>query len=80
MNNQIGFLKFACNDVYHSTQDVSLLSSVLIAPSDVKKGCLKGPGVFIYNYTIRDSLAIFSARSMIKSHWVNSNDVYIGRE
>jgi len=76
----IGFLKFACNDVYHSTQDVSLLSSVLIAPSDLKKGGYKGLGVFIYTYTIRDSLAIFSARSMIKSHWVNSNDVYIGRE
>jgi hypothetical protein len=78
--HSIGFLKFACNDVYHSTQDVSLLSSVLIAPSDLKKGGYKGPGVFIYSYNIRDPLALFGARSLVKSHWVNSNDVFIGRE
>jgi hypothetical protein len=80
MNDQIAFFFFGANDVFHSVQNTCLLSHTLLAPRDDKRGDIKGNGVFMYKDKLAHPIALFCARSLVKSHWVNSNDVYIGRE
>ena len=76
----IAFFFHEANDVFHSSQSTCLLSHTLISPRDLRRGSIKGNGVFMYKDKLAHSLAIFCARSLVKSNWINSNDVYIGRD
>jgi hypothetical protein len=79
-NHPIAFFFTEANDVFHSSQSTCLLSHTLISPKDLRNGSIKGNGVFMYKDKLAHPIALFCARSLVKSHWVNSNDVFIGRE
>ena len=74
MSNHYGFFHNGCNDIMHSSQGVYLTSSS--SPATVKD--IKGFGTYMYGYNLRRSVALFGVRSLVKSNWQNSNDVYIG--
>lgn len=67
------FLALFGNDPMHN-QFTTLLSSTAFTPNRPK-----GPGTYIYEGNIRMSISLFSVRSLVKSNWQNSNDVYKGR-
>ncbi len=71
-SNHYGFLMSESNDVFHSVQGTSLLSSTIYHRSNRYKGL----GEYIYPQGIRRDLSFFSVRSLVKSTWINSNDVY----
>jgi|LauGreDrversion4_2_1035121.scaffolds.fasta_scaffold70904_3 hypothetical protein len=68
-----GFFMFESNDVFHSVQGTSLLSSTIYHRSNRYKGL----GEYIHPTSVRDHICFFSVRSLVKSNWINSNDVYI---
>lgn len=60
------------NDIQHGMQDCYLLSlSCSIAGIDL----MGQAGVYVYVDNIRESVCLFVV-SLIKSTWINSNDVY----
>ena len=69
MSNHYGFFMFEGNDVMHSVQGVSLLSSTIYHRSNRYKGL----GEYMYEPTI----GLFCVRSLPKHTWITSNDVYI---
>ncbi len=74
-NHHYGFFMCECNDVFHSFQGTSLLSSTSSTIGDIRP---KGRGTYMYLDNFRRSVSLFCVRSLIKSKWKNSNDVYIG--
>lgn len=73
MNTQhYGFFTSKENNIFGSTQGVFLLSFT----SDGGKNHLKGAGTYMYLANFRRSISLFSTRSLIKSDWINSNNVY----
>lgn len=74
MNTQhYGFFMCECNDVFHSVQGTSLFSS-----TTPNHNSPKGLGTYMYLANFRRSISLFSTRSLVKSDWINSNNVYIG--
>jgi hypothetical protein len=71
-SNHYGFLMSESNDVFHSVQGTSLLSSTIYHRSNRYKGL----GEYLYSQGMRRDLSFFSVRSLVKSTWINSNDVY----
>lgn len=75
MNTQhYGFFTSKENNIFGSTQGVFLISST--SPNAGTRP--KGLGTYIFLDNFRRSVSLFSTRSLIKSTWINSNDVYIG--
>ena len=73
-NHHYGFFTSKANDLFNSVQGVVLLSLT----SDGGKDHLTGRGTYMYLDNFRRSISLFSIRSLVKSTWINSNDVYIG--
>ena len=68
------------NDIFHAKQYTSIFSTHTMQHKDNR---IKGKGVLIYENNIenlRRSIAMFSIRSLPKHTWVNSNNVFVGRE
>ena len=78
-NHPIAFFLCEANDVFHSSQGTCLLSYTILSPRDDKRGDIKGLGVFMYKDKLAHALALFCARSLVKSNWQNSNNVFIWR-
>lgn len=70
----IAFFYTDSNTIWTSTQGCSLLSSPAL---NYVKG--KGSGLNIYPHSFRTHLAFYQTRCLVKSKWINSNDVYIGK-
>ena len=62
-----GFLIANSNDINNSRQLLFLLSS--------KNASALGESM-IGKYNLRQSITLYCTRSLIKSTWINSNDVY----
>lgn len=67
-NHPIAFLFCGNNDIYHSVQNTCLLSHTLLSPREDKRCDLKGNGVFMYPEKLEHPIALFCARSLVKSH------------
>lgn len=72
MNNQPLFFFYThSNDIFHAKQKSCILS------------CFYHCGVYIHKEpkeNLRRSISLFSTKSLLISNWINSNDVFIGRE
>lgn len=79
MSTHYGFFNNACNNVFASIQGVYLTSSTSSC-SYKQDGKIKGLGTYMYDDNIRRSIALFCVRSIPKHNWINSNNVYIGKE
>ena len=75
MTQHYGFFTSKENNIFGSTQGVFLISST--SPNAGTRP--KGLGTYMYKDNFRRSISLFSVRSLIKSDWINSNNVYIGR-
>jgi hypothetical protein len=79
-DHPITFFYCSNNNIFKAQQETCFLS--LNYTSQPKYTTYSG-GIFMYEdplENIRRSIALFSVRSLPKSNWKNSNDVYIGRE
>jgi hypothetical protein len=76
MSYHYGFFSNDSNDVLHSAQGVYMTSST----SPTKQYATKGIGHYLYVDNFRLAIALHSTRALVKSTWVNNNDVYIGKE
>ena len=76
MSNHYGFFNSHSNDVMQSVQGAFLISNT--TPNAGTRP--KGFGTYIYNNNIRHCIVLFCVRSIPKSTWINSNNVYMGRE
>jgi len=69
------------NDIFHAKQYTSIFSTHTMQHKDNR---IKGKGVLVYENNIaidlRRSVAMFSIRSLPKANWINSNNVFIGKE
>ena len=75
-NQHYGFFHSDSNSVFNSIQGVALLSSTTSHRSTRNKGL----GEYLYSQGIRRAIALFCVRSIPKHNWINSNNVYIGKE
>ena len=66
------------NVIQHGMQDCYLLS--LRSCPKAGLGLMGQAGAYVYEDNIRESVCLFVVKSLIKSKWINSNDVYIGNE
>jgi len=76
----IAFFFCSNNNIFKAQQETCFLS--LNYTSKPKYQTYLG-GIFMYKEpleNIRRSIVLFSVRSLPKANWINSNDVYIGRE
>jgi hypothetical protein len=73
--DHFGFLTIKENNIRGSTQGVFILSST--SPNHIYD--TKGMGVYIHKEGIRESMAVFLVRTVVKSNWVIGNDVYVCR-
>lgn len=73
-NEHYGFFTSEKNTVMGSIQGVYLTSS----SSAATKKDIKGFGTYMYLDNFRKSVALFNIRTLVKSSWVISSDVYIG--
>jgi hypothetical protein len=64
------------NNIFHSVQNIGLFSSTF-SPAHPKKE-IKGLGFYIRPLNIRQSVALYTARTLPKPTWLNTNNVYIG--
>jgi hypothetical protein len=76
MSIHYGFFTSKENNIFGSTQGVFLGSST--SAGHMSRGEMQGNGFYMYENNFRRSVSLFSIRSLIKSTWINSNDVYIG--
>jgi hypothetical protein len=74
MNSHYGFFNNHSNDIMHSTQYSYLQSSTTWGVP----GYIKGLGTYMYKDNFRSCISLFSTRSLVKSTWLNSNNVYMG--
>lgn len=83
-NRHIAFLYCSNNDMFHAQQKTCLISSTTPTAKRNGVGDIKsGNGFYIYKTptdSIRRSIALFCVRSLPKHTWINSNNVFIGRE
>lgn len=63
------------NDIQHGTQDCYLLSSRSCPRAGI--GLMGQAGAYVYVDNIRESICLFVVKSLIKSNWINSNDIYM---
>jgi hypothetical protein len=71
-----GFLNSYGNDPMHN-QFTALLASTSYGGDEHH---IMGRGAYIHSANMRRCVALCSVRSLVKSNWMNSNDVYIGRK
>lgn len=80
--HQIAFFYCSNNNIFHAQQSTCLLSSPY--PSAKPKQEIKsGNGFYIHKQptdSIRRSICLFVTRGLPKPTWLNSNDVFLGRE
>jgi hypothetical protein len=74
MSNHYGFFYSDSNSIFVSIQGVSLLPSTYYGGD---KHHIIGRGTYMYKDNFRRSVSLFGVRTLIKSNWVNSNDVYL---
>ncbi len=74
----IFFFNCNANNIFQSVQFTAFLSST----SNGHRGDIKGMGVYIPTdeIAIRRSITVYSVRSLVKSNWKNTDNVYIGKE
>lgn len=77
MTQHYGFFYSDSNSIFVSIQGVALLSSTSSC-SYKHDGKIKGIGTYMYKDNFRRSISLFGVRSLVKSDWTNSNNVYIG--
>ena len=78
MNNHYGFFNNNSNDMFASVQGVYLISSTSSWPKGA--GSFKGTGSYLNQSNLRHCIALYCVRTIPKHSWVNSNNVYMGRE
>ena len=78
MNSHYGFFTCRENCMMGSIQGVYLTSSTSPGHMTMNKKDIKGLGTYMYKDNIRHCIALFCVRSIPKSTWINSNNVYIG--
>jgi hypothetical protein len=61
------------NRVQYSPTQVYLLSSTSAGHS----GEVKGMGLYVYCYNIRQAVSLFTSRALTKKTWVNDADTYL---
>jgi hypothetical protein len=79
----IAFLFSLSNSVYEAQRHTSLLSSPLVSPSDISKGCLQGNCVPMYlgqRENLRRALILFCARGLSQHNWISDQDRFIGEQ
>jgi len=74
------FIYWDTNSLYSAKQFTTFLSSTSSTQKRNGIGDIQGKGHYIYCDNIRKSMTLFSIRSLPKHTWINSNNVFIGRE
>lgn len=77
MSNHYGFFTTYANDLMHNQH--SFIGSST-SPGNMSRGNIKGNGLYITQKNTRHCIALFSIRSLVKSTWCNSDNVYIVKE
>lgn len=78
MNNQpIAFLFCSNNTMLVARQLTSLLS---LNYTDSPKSTTYTKGVFLIESSFRKSLVLFSIRQLPKHTWINSHNLFLGRD
>lgn len=77
MSYHYGFFLTHNNNLFHSTQGCGLFSTTSTC-SYKQDGKIKGMGVYIHDNNLKNTIALFCTRTLIKNNWTNSNDVYMG--
>ncbi|NDB60684.1 hypothetical protein EB001_19900 [bacterium] len=67
------WLNTAGNDVQHGTQDLFLQPHMYMAKNTGNHG------LYVYNNNFRKAVSYYTSKSLIKSYWTNTNNLYIGR-
>jgi len=78
MSNHYGFFTSKENNITGSTQGAYMTS--FTSPGHMNRGEVQGNGLYMYKNNMRRCITLYSVRSLIKSNWINSNDVYIGKD
>jgi len=65
------------NDIQHGMQDCYLLSTRSCPRCGI--GLMGQAGHYVEKDNIRQTVSLFTVKALIKSQWINSNDVYIGK-
>ena len=76
MSNHYGFFLSEGNEVFHSIRGIALLPNTSYGGD---KHHIKGLGTYMYDNNIRQSICLFSVRSLTKHTWINDQDRYIGK-
>lgn len=79
MSNHYGFLLTHNNNLFHSIQGVGLFPTTSTC-SYKQDGKIKGMGVYIHEDNFKNIVALFCTRSLVRSNWINSNDVYLAKD
>lgn len=77
MTQHYGFFTSYANDLMHNQH--SFIGSST-SPGHMSRGEIKGNGLYITQKNIKHIITLFSIRSLVKSTWCNSDNVYIGKE
>jgi hypothetical protein len=74
------FFNCNANDIFHAVQGNNFLSST--SKGHLSRGEIKGMGYYISTdeIAVRRSITLYSVRSLVKSNWMNTDNVYIGKE
>jgi hypothetical protein len=64
------------NDIQHGVQDCHLLSTRSCPRSGI--GLMGQAGYYVEIANIKQTVSLFTVKTLIKSNWINSNDVYLG--
>jgi hypothetical protein len=75
----IFFFNCNANNIFQAIQFTNFFSST--SAGHLSRGEIKGMGYYIPmdNIAMRRSIALYSVRSLVKSNWQNTDNVYIGR-
>ncbi len=65
------WLNINCNDVRGNAQDLFLQSTIYQTKNT-------GPHGINLMHNPRNAISLYMSKALIKSQWINTNDVYIG--
>ena len=69
----ICWLNTSGNDVQHTTQDLYLQYGINLTKNTGSHG------FYISEDHFRKSISFYTMKTLIKSNWINTNNLYIGR-
>jgi|LauGreDrversion4_2_1035121.scaffolds.fasta_scaffold31057_8 hypothetical protein len=77
MSNHYGFFTSIANSQMHNQMSFVASST---SPGHVSRGEIQGNGLYLYKENLRFCIVLFTIRSVVKTNWINKDNVYIHRK